>query len=89
MQPGMMPHNIPPGMLAAMQAVKMGLGPGGMPSGQIPMNPSNPMQGMQGIPNAQMENLQRQMQGMGMQQPSGLGQQSFAGQQTPGLHLSR
>lgn len=87
MQPGMMLHNIPPGMLAAMQAVKMGLGPGGMPSGQIPMNPSNPMQGMQGIPNAQMEYLQRQMQGMGMQQPSGLGQQHFAGLQTPGVQM--
>lgn len=81
MQPGMM-H---PGMMQAMQFAQ--LGPGGMPSGQMPQNPANPLQGMHGVPSAQMEYLQRQMQAMGMQRPQGMGQQAFPGQQMPGIVL--
>lgn len=83
MQPGMLsPGKVPPGMLQAMQFAQ--LGPGGMPSGQMPQNPTNPLQGMPGVPSAQMEYLQRQMQAMGMQRPQGMGQQPYPGQQTPG-----
>ena len=81
MPPGMMPPGMSPAMMAAMQSAS--LGPGGMPSGQIPVHPVNPLQGMPGIPNGQMEYLQRQMQAMGMQQPPGQGQ-PFPGQQTLG-----
>ncbi|DBA99312.1 hypothetical protein WJX82_003226 [Trebouxia sp. C0006] len=84
MPQGMMPPGMSPSMLFAMQAQ---LGPGGMPSGQIPMHPSNPMQGMPGIPSGQMEYLQRQMQAMAMQQPPGMGQQPFPGQQMPGSQM--
>ena len=84
MPQGMMPPGMSPSMLFAMQAQ---LGPGGMPSGQIPMHPSNPMQGMPGIPSGQMEYLQRQMQAMAMQRPPGMGQQPFPGQQMPGENL--
>ena len=87
MPPGMMPPGMSPGMMAAMQSVQ--LGPGGMPSGQMPMYPTNPMQGMPGIPNAQMEYLQRQMQAMGLQRPPGMGQQPFPGQQMPGETCTR
>lgn len=55
-----------------------------MPSGQMPQNPTNPLQGMHGVPSAQMEYLQRQMQAMGMQRPQGMGQQPYPGQQMPG-----
>ena len=81
---GMMPAGIPPALMAAMQAQ---LGPGGMPSGHMPMYPSNPMQGMPGIPSGQMEYLQRQMQAMALQRPPGMGQQPFPGQQMPGEYL--
>ncbi|KAL0023681.1 hypothetical protein WJX79_000942 [Trebouxia sp. C0005] len=84
MPQGMMPPGISPSMMFAMQAQ---LGPGGMPSGQIPMHPSNPMQGMPGIPSGQMEYLQRQMQAMAMQRPPGMGQQPFPGQQMPGTQM--
>ncbi len=89
MPPGMMPQGMmPPGMSPSMMfAMQAQLGPGGMPSGQIPMHPSNPMQGMPGIPSAQMEYLQRQMQAMAMQRPPGMGQQPFPGQQMPGKNL--
>ena len=33
-----------------------------MPSGQMSQNPTNPLQGMPGVPSAQMDYLQRQMQ---------------------------
>ena len=89
MQPGMFPPGMPsgmhPGMLQAMQFAQ--LGPGGMPSGQMPQNPTNPLQGMPGVPSAQMEYLQRQMQAMGMQRPQGMGQQPYPGQQMPGTVL--
>lgn len=81
--PGMMPPGMMhPGMMQAMQFAQ--LGPGGMPSGQMPQNPTNPLQGMHGVPSAQMEYLQRQMQAMGMQRPQGMGQQPYPGQQMPG-----
>lgn len=80
--PGMMPPGMHPGMLHAMQYAQ--LGPGGMPSGQMPQNPTNPLQGIPGVPSAQMEYLQRQMQAMGMQRPQGMGQQPLPGQQMPG-----
>lgn len=80
--PGMLPPGMHPGMLQAMQFAQ--LGPGGMPSGQMPQNPTNPLQGMPGVPSAQMEYLQRQMQAMGMQRPPGLGQQPYSSQQMPG-----
>lgn len=89
MPPGMMPQGmLPPGMSPSMMfAMQAQLGPGGMPSGQIPMHPSNPMQGMPGIPSGQMEYLQRQMQAMAMQRPPGVGQQPFPGQQMPGSQM--
>ena len=80
--PGMMPPGMHPGMLQAMQFAH--LGPGGMPSGHMPQNLTNPLQGLSGVPNAQMEYLQRQMQAMGMQRPQGTGQQPYPGQQFPG-----
>lgn len=79
--PGMMP----PGMMQGGPQQSQGqpqygqLGPGGMPSGAMPAFPTNPLQGLQGIPSAQMQYLSRQVQGMGsmgMQQP-------FPGQQMP------
>lgn len=79
---GMMPTGMHPGMLQAMQFAH--LGPGGMPSGQMPQNPTNPLQGLSGVPSAQMEYLQRQMQSMGMQRPQGMGQQPYPGQQMHG-----
>ncbi|KAL3140272.1 hypothetical protein ABBQ38_004540 [Trebouxia sp. C0009 RCD-2024] len=82
--PGMLPPGMNPGMLHAMQFAQ--LGPGGMPSGHMPQNPTNPLQGMPGVPSAQMEYLQRQMQAMGMQRPQGLGQQPYPGLQMPGGH---
>ena len=90
MPPGMMPQGMmPPGMSPSMMfAMQAKLGPGGMPSGQIPMHPSNPMQGMPGIPSGQMEYLQRQMQTMAMQRPPGMGQQPFPSQQMPGESYS-
>lgn len=89
MPPGMMPQGMmPPGMSPSMMfAMQAQLGPGGMPSGQMPMHPSNPMQGMPGIPSGQMEYLQRQMQAMAMQRPPGMGQQPFPGQQMPGSQM--
>ncbi|DBA95962.1 TPA: hypothetical protein ACH3X1_001480 [Trebouxia sp. C0004] len=84
MPPGMMHPGMSPSMMFAMQAQ---LGPGGMPSGQIPMHPSNPMQGMPGIPSGQMLYLQRQMQAMAMQRPPDMGQQPFPGQQMPGSQM--
>lgn len=85
MPPGMLPPGMHPGMLQAMQFAQ--LGPGGMPSGQMPQNPTNPLQGMPGVPSAQMEYLQRQMQAMGMHRPQGMGQQPYPGQQMPGTLL--
>lgn len=84
--PGMLPPGMNPGMLQAIQFAQ--LGPGGMPSGQMPQNPTNPLQGMPGVPSAQMEYLQRQMQAMGMQRPHGLGQQPYPGLQLPGTLLA-
>ena len=78
MPPGM----YPPGMMQGAPQSSQGppqygqLGPGGMPSGAMPAFPTNPLQGLQGIPAAQMQYLSRQVGGMGMQQP-------FPGQQMP------
>lgn len=86
MPPGMFqPGMLPPGMMQGASQQQPGppqygqLGPGGMPSGAMPAFPTNPLQGLQGIPPAQMQYLARQVQGMGSM---GL-QQPFPGQQMP------